>query len=189
MLATFIELAFGKFQHDRYWHKTIYRVQQTQVDYLTQTLQLINKASPGFKIRIDDFKSLLKPLDKKTPVKIYQNDNLIYSNALEERIIVEEKTIQTQNFTVKVGIYKGPNWLLGEKARFYRWWETLITQPHRLFDDSYIIITIPYLLFFIIFYLSILLFAFWSKANYLTNQVIPSLNYLKELSLKKASES
>lgn len=188
VMATLVELAYGKFQHDRYWHRTIFRVQQTQVEYLTQTLELINKNASKFNIKIEDFERLLKPLDKKTPVRIYQNDKQIYSNTIEDRVVVEEKTIQIQTFTINFGIYKGPNWILGEKARFYRWWESLFTKPSRLFDDSYIIITIPYLFFFIIFYLSILLFAFWSRASYLTKEVIPSLNYLKELSLNKTNQ-
>jgi hypothetical protein len=187
LLGLICELVYGQFQHYRYWDVTIYKVQVRQVNALESMISLLNsKIRNGSDIDLEELKVAFKPVSDRTPISIYKNEELIYSSAVAEFKIKEnsEKEVFLKNLKITLGIYEPPEWIVFPGGYFFKW----LSHPLEWFGDKYIHITVPLLGFSFVIYLLLLVIAFRSRAKFLSNEVLSSLDFLKEHRLNKFNE-
>lgn len=188
LLGLVCELIYGQFQHYRYWNVTIYRVQVRQVNTLESMIELLNsKVMNNQEINIDELKKAFQPISDKTPISIYKNNKLLYSSMNPEFGIKEgsRKELTLQSLKITLGIYNPPEWIAFPKGYFFKW---ITTNPLKWFQDQYIHITVPLMGFTTIIYLFLLVMAFRSRAKFLSNEVLSSLDFIKQQRLKKSNE-
>jgi hypothetical protein len=187
--ALIMTAVYGKFKHDRYYNGTIEAVQKTQINLSISMLQLlVSKRGPEIELTINDFERAFEPvLTKKfMPLKIYKNGNLIFqSNVSYKPIKIPKYTeIQLGGYQLEFGIYGAPPWFIddtamfgvGKKARYWRW----LGDPKNWFSGFYDYIHVPFLSFLGLFYFFIFSFAYRFRANYLSDQVIVTLEEIKK---------
>ena len=181
LIGLICELGYGKFQHERYWNVTIYRVQLTQIEYVDSFFKLF-KDKEMFKSTLNkkDFEDAFKPLNKKTPVWVYKDNDTVpfFTNEVKEFKIRDQsiKEIQLNNYKIVLGTYQGPNWISPPHGVFWDW----IGSPLQWLEDRFIIITVPFLTFTLVFYLIILALALRTREKYLSDKVLISLELLKK---------
>lgn len=187
LLGLICELVYGQFQHYRYWDVTIYKVQVRQVNALESMINLLNsKIRNSSDIDLEELKVAFKPVSDRTPISIYKNEELIYSSAVAEFKIKEnsEKEVFLKNLKITLGIYESPEWIVFPRGYFFKW----LSRPLEWFGDKYIHITAPLFGFSFVIYLLLLVIAFRSRAKFLSNEVLSSLDFLKEHRLNKFNE-
>jgi hypothetical protein len=187
LLGLLCELIYGQFQHYRYWDVTIYRVQVRQINTLEAMINFFNSnIGHNSIVNVDELKVALKPVSDKTPISIYKNDELIYSSAKAEFKIKDnsQKEVLLKDLKITLGIYESPKWISFPTGYFFKW----LIHPSEWFSDKYIHITVPLLEFSFVIYLLLLVVALRSRAKFLSNEVLSSLEFLKVQRLNKLNE-
>jgi len=138
-----IYLYGATFQHDRYWHGTLLKVQKTEAAIIAN---LLGDQSFKHLLTLDrtQLHQLFKPLDRKLLIEIVNNGTLFFDNTehkFTKSTLIQE--ITHNNTSLKISNYSPPSW----NSIFLKW----MTRPGRWLSPSFDYITIPFLLFFIIF--------------------------------------
>ena len=194
--ALIMTAVYGKVKHDRYYSVTIEAVQKTQINLSISMLELlISKRGPEIKLTVDDFKQAFEPVLTKRfmPLKIYQDENLIFQSPLSYRPIKtpKHKEIQLGGYQLEFGIYGTPPWFIdgtamfgvGTNARYWRW----LGDPKHWFSGVYDYIHVPFLSFLGLFYFFLFSLAYRFRASYLSDQVIVTLEEIKKHQLEQNS--
>jgi len=151
-------LYYGFFQHDRYF-ETIRKVEDTEIAII-KGFAKIEKVGSSVEKNIDSYKEIFDGLNNKLPVRILLEGEEIYSNILSAEEIKTRNdlryhweglrkkpikiTLGNSKYLVEIDRYIPPKW----RSEFYRW----LRQPSRWFSPLFDVLTVPFLIFMVLFY-------------------------------------
>ena len=178
---------YGKFQHDRYWEGTIYKVQKNQIKLSISMLEfLIDKKSSNAEFLEEDFKDAFYPMRYFMPVKVYKNGELLFQYSESKRPIKnhEYRKFASADFEILFGIYGAEPWFtdpeaflgVGKKAKFWRW----VASPADWLTKKYDYIQVPFVAFFLLIYSALFAFAYRFQANHFGKKVLTTLEEIKK---------
>jgi hypothetical protein len=131
----FVYVYGATFQHGRYWHGTIRRVEDTEVALVGAIASLIDRTlSP------DQYEQMFGTLRGKLSVSVVEESRVRYTNSIEGRAKqgrpVRLVTRHPQRY-VEVERYQPPAW----NSQFAKW----LTRPGEWFTSKFDHITVPFL--------------------------------------------
>ena len=170
-LAT-VYLYSDKFSHDRYWNGTIKSVNATRANLIKGLLT--NPSQNTMPITAEYFEEVFRPINGKIAIQVHSKEKLIFSNVTERFVLGDQlsKFSLGPQHEVTINSYIPPTWAY----MFKRW----LLSPHKWCSYSYNPITAPFLIFFFIYILLILVIGVVIKAHYLQVDVIRMLESIKE---------
>ena len=144
LLATYLYGAF--FQHDRYWHGTIKRVEDTQVKFVEGILAANGSESLLLNNR-ENLSDLFDVLKGKLAVTVLEDQAVVYTNILERRQLAKDTITITQpesGLSIRIDRYEPPSW----SYNYLAWLKRL----PEWFSPRFDYITIPFIGLLLIFY-------------------------------------
>lgn len=177
ILALVATYAYGAlFAHDRYWEVTKKATAQKDADLIGGMLDS-DPAKAAFSRESGRLAQLFKGLDGQLLVVLREGSAEVFSNRVarftpgEVLKVIElgQGTPQdaSDDQTLVISRYQPPLW----NRQFWRW----LSQPAKWRQDSYNIITAPFVSFFVIAFLCCLALGWRARAGHLEREVLPYL--------------
>ena len=168
LLFTYV---YGSFQHERYWEGTIRNVIDTEINLIKGIASIVTE-NDLTNIDNDYYKALFDSLTGKVGVSVVSNNELVYSNIVNNRAF-DDEPISIENNTglvFKLYRYASPAW----GFNFKRW----LTSIDKWFTPRFDYITVPFLFSLIINYLFLYALLWRYREKHMSMDVRQLLNKL-----------
>ena len=179
IISAFVTLVttyfYGAWQHDRYWDGTIGRVNQIETAVYEKLLRA-NIVEQYHDNDFSRFNDVFAPLNGKLLIRLLdERGKTIFSNLYGDRqlgeiVLKSEFSVGPKKLTVEFVRYRPPNW----NNVFSRW----LIHPSDWLKIEYDRITMPFIFFFVIWFLFIFSIIWRYRAKYLSRDVMGALNSL-----------